>query len=65
MPSETMTDADVKKLDELIDRHGISELIRTLSMLSAIRDQRTLHKMKAQKRFGQKMQPFLIALLMN
>ena len=33
MPSETMTDADVKKLDELIDRYGITELVRTLSML--------------------------------
>ena len=33
MPSERMTDADVKKLDELIDRYGIAELVRTLSML--------------------------------
>ena len=33
MPSETMTDADVKKLDELINRCGIAELVRTLSML--------------------------------
>ena len=33
MPSAAMTDADAKKLDELIDRYGISELVRTLSML--------------------------------
>jgi hypothetical protein len=33
MPSEPVTDADVKKLDELIDRYGITELVRTLSML--------------------------------
>ena len=33
MPSAAMTEADAKKLDELIDRYGISELVRTLSML--------------------------------
>jgi hypothetical protein len=33
MPSEPMTDAHVKTLDELIDRYGITELVRTLSML--------------------------------
>jgi len=33
MSSEPITDADVKKLDELIDRYGITELVRTLSML--------------------------------
>ena len=33
MPPEPITDADVRKLDELIGRYGISELVRTLSML--------------------------------
>ena len=33
MPPEPITDADVRKLDELVGRYGISELVRTLSML--------------------------------
>jgi hypothetical protein len=33
MPSKPMSDADVIKLDELIDRYGITELVQVLSML--------------------------------
>ena len=64
MPSERMTDADVKKLDELIDRYGIAELVRTLSMLC---DQRSenLTQDESSAELGQKMQPFLTALLTN
>jgi hypothetical protein len=44
MPSEPMIDADVSKLDELIDRYGIGELVQTLSMLCDQRSEDLTHE---------------------